>query len=198
MQDYQSMIRSWGAANKGDLETHVHQWQRMKQADETPVANDVPFTKQRVARAEASLNAEAGAWRTELEELEHQYENALSHLLTDAQREMRPLPRRPTSIDLVDTLMTYVILAIGGLLLLGLLTRTACLAGALFLLSVVSMQPFWVSEAIPTYNQLVEMFALLTLATTHVGRWGGLDFFVHNLIFGSRTGDEGQTDASDS
>ena len=43
----------------------------------------------------------------------------------------------------------------------------ACVAGAAFLLSVVMMQPFWVSEAQPTFNQYVEMFALLTLATTH-------------------------------
>jgi hypothetical protein len=68
----------------------------------------------------------------------------------------------------------------------------------LFLMSVVSMQPFWVSEAIPTYNQLVEMFALVALATTHVGRWGGLDFFVHNWIFARSRCDERQTDAFDS
>ncbi|MEX0978562.1 MAG: hypothetical protein WDZ48_06910, partial [Pirellulales bacterium] len=97
-----------------------------------------------------------------------------------------------------DTVMTYVILAIGALLLLGLLTRTACIAGALFLLSVVSMQPFWVSEAIPTYNQLVEMFALLMLATTHVGRWGGLDFFVHHLVFGREPATKGTSDVSES
>ena len=45
-------------------------------------------------------------------------------------------------------------------------------------------QPPWVPGAITTLfpYQLVEMLALLTLATTAVGRWGGLDFFVHFLI----------------
>ena len=104
----------------------------------------------------------------------------------------------PTSISQVDATMTYVIMAVGALLLLGLFTRTACVVGALFLMSVVSMQPFWVSEALPTYNQLVEMFALLTLATTHVGRWAGLDFFVHHFITGRTVATKGNSDAFES
>jgi len=81
-------------------------------------------------------------------------------------------------------------------LLLGLFTRVACVAGALFLLSVVLMQPFWVSDALPTYNQYVEMVALLALATTPVGRWAGLDYFLHKLVAGKAT--KGQPDAIDS
>jgi uncharacterized membrane protein YphA (DoxX/SURF4 family) len=78
-----------------------------------------------------------------------------------------------------------VILAVGTLLLVGLFTRLACVVGAVFLLSVVMMQPFWVSDAAPTFNQYVEMFALITLATTQVGRWAGLDYFVHRLLAGA-------------
>ena len=137
-------------------------------------------------------------WRGELSGLEGEYENSLSDLLTDEQRGIQPLPPMPTAIASVDMVMTYVILAIGVLLLLGLFSRTACLAGAAFLLSVVMTQPFWVSDAQPTFNQLVEMFALLALATTHVGRWGGLDFFVHHLIFGRADATKGTTDVSDS
>ena len=89
--------------------------------------------------------------------------------------------------------MTYVILGIGLLLLVGLFTRLACVAGAAFLLSVVMMQPFWVSETAPTFNQYVEMFALLTLATTRVGRWAGLDFFLAQLF--DRSSSKGKNDA---
>ena len=70
------------------------------------------------------------------------------------------------------------------------------MAGAVFLLSVVLMQPFWVSDALPTYNQWVEMFALLMLATTRVGRWAGLDYFIGNLIWGSTS--KGTIDVSKS
>jgi uncharacterized membrane protein YphA (DoxX/SURF4 family) len=69
-------------------------------------------------------------------------------------------------------------------LIVGLFTRLACVLGAAFLVSVVLTQPFWVTEATPTFNQWVEMLALLTLATTHVGKWGGLDFFISALFGG--------------
>ncbi len=196
--EYQGEVRSWGGRNRDELENHIHQWQRKETASQDPEAGDVPFRQQRVATSQRELTAEADGWRGELSGLEGEYENSLSDLLTDEQRGIQPLPPMPTAIASVDMVMTYVILAIGVLLLLGLFSRTACLAGAAFLLSVVMTQPFWVSDAQPTFNQLVEMFALLALATTHVGRWGGLDFFVHHLIFGRADATKGTTDVSDS
>lgn len=197
-RDYQAKVRSWQRANKDALEAHVHQWQRMQRGRQTPDASDVPFRGQRLAAMKAALLAEASSWRAELTLLERDYENALTGLLTQEQRNSGPMPRPMIPIDLLDAVMTYAILGIGVLLLLGLFTRTACLAGAMFLLSVVMTQPFWVSESQPTFNQFVEMLALVTLATTHVGRWSGLDFFAHNLIFGRRPATKGKTDESES
>jgi hypothetical protein len=31
-------------------------------------------------------------------------------------------------------------------------------------------------------KEFIEMMCCLVLATTPVGRWGGLDFFIHNLL----------------
>ncbi len=197
-REFQALVRSWGNARREELANHVHQWRRARGVEKLPDAEDVPFRKQRLATNHAALKAEATGWRTELLALELDHETTLGELLTAQQRDMGPLPRARTSIDQVDDMMTYVIMGVGGLLLLGLFTRTACLAGAAFLMSVVSMQPFWVSEALPTYNQLVEMFALLALATTHVGRWGGLDFFVHYFIFGRTAATKGNSDVSQS
>ncbi|HEX5442339.1 MAG TPA: hypothetical protein VFW87_00860 [Pirellulales bacterium] len=182
--DYQAQLRSWGGTHKDELETHVHQWQRTEKAAESPDAADVPFRKQRVAQSHAALAGEASSWQAELKAIEREYHNALDDVLTPAQQESGTMPRPPTAIARIDTVMTCAILGIGGLLLLGLFTRAACVAGAVFLLSVAMTQPFWVSGAQPTFNQFVEMFALLTLATTRVGRWAGLDFFVHNVFFG--------------
>ncbi len=190
--EYQAKVRSWAGGLRDELADHVHQWQRKDASGEAPDAGDVPFRKNRLATSQATLGAEAAGWKAELSSLEREYESALADLLTSEQRQMRPLPRPATEIDLVDSVMTYVVLIIGVLLLLGLFTRTASLAGAVFLLSVVLTQPFWVCDALPTYNQFVEMFALLMLATTHVGRWAGLDFFVHHLIFGRARSDERQ------
>lgn len=198
LRDYQARLRSWGSANRDALETHVHQWRRMQSIRQAPDAVDVPFRSRRLADMAAALAAETRAWRAELADLERDYDGALGGLLSADQRGLSPVGRAMTSIDLVDAVMTYAILGIGLLLLVGLLTRTACAAGALFLLSVVMMQPFWVSQTQPTFNQYVEMFALVTLATTHVGRWCGLDFFVHNLVLRRQEATKGKTDESES
>ena len=194
---YQQELRGWAGEQTDALAAHVHQWQRKEAAKEAPAA-DVPFQKERAATSQSSLTAEAAGWLGQLRELEHDYDKSLRELLNDDQRTRPALARERTSIDVVDAIMTYAILGIGVLLILGLFTRLACFAGAAFLLSVVMMQPFWVSETAPTFNQYVEMFALLTLATTHVGRWCGLDFFVHNLLAGANRQSKGTSDVSQS
>jgi hypothetical protein len=68
--------------------------------------------------------------------------------------------------------------------LAGLLTRSACVAGAGFLLLFFLAMPAfpWLLENpkaeghyLYLNKNIIEMFALLTLATTRSGRWLGLD-----------------------
>ncbi|MEX2112764.1 MAG: hypothetical protein WD845_06230 [Pirellulales bacterium] len=193
---YQQKLRGWSGAHHDTLVTHVHEWRRNRLAAQSPAAADVPFQRDRVSQKQSLLASEARGYRTELETLEREYDNALAGLLDVEERREPPLARPHPSIRLVDGMMTWFILAVGALLLLGLFTRAACAAGALFLLSVVMMQPFWVSDALPTYNQYVEMVALLALATTPVGRWAGLDYFLHKAVAGNAT--KGQSNAIDS
>jgi uncharacterized membrane protein YphA (DoxX/SURF4 family) len=192
LEQYRARLEDWAEANEEAAATHIHQWQRKEAAREMPAGN-LPFQKKRTTEKQSQLTGEMNGWLAELKVVERGYENALNDLLSDDDRAQRPLPRPSTSLDTIDGVMTYGILGIGLLLLVGLFTRLACLAGALFLLSVVMMQPFWVSETMPTYNQWVEMFALLTLATTPVGRWAGLDFFLAHLFWGSSS-TKGKTD----
>ena len=61
-----------------------------------------------------------------------------------------------------------------------------------FLVSVLLTQPPWptifphappvVGHALIVDKNFVEMVAMLVLATTAVGRWGGLDFFNHRWL----------------
>lgn len=193
MHDYQAELRSWAAANKEALATHVHEWRRKESTAGAPAA-EMPFQRKRMAEKQATLAGEAAGWKADLKALQQKYEDALE----DAVGADQAMPRSPSSIEIVDATMTYGILAIGLLLLLGLFTRVACVAGAVFLLSVVMMQPFWVSEALPTFNQYVEMLALLTLATTQVGRWAGLDFFLAQFVSRPCCSSKGKTDVSES
>ena len=88
--------------------------------------------------------------------------------------------------------MTYGLTAIGLCLMLGLCTRLAALGGAMFMLFVVCTQPAWpgiyppdlpqIGHALLVNKDFVEMLALLVVAATAAGRWGGLDRFIYNLM----------------
>ncbi len=97
-----------------------------------------------------------------------------------------------TRMELLDFLVTYGLTAIGVCLMIGFCTRLAALGGAAFLVFVLLTQPPWptiyppapevVGHALLVDKNFVEMIALLVLAATAVGQWGGLDFFVYRWI----------------
>ena len=64
------------------------------------------------------------------------------------------------------------------LLVLGLFTRVAAIAGGAFLISVIASQPPFVPSASDVNYQIVLLLGLLVVAAVGAGRWGGLDFFV--------------------
>jgi uncharacterized membrane protein YphA (DoxX/SURF4 family) len=116
----------------------------------------------------------------------HAYDKRLDDMAPDD-----PLPQsvsRPvgawTLLDWSDAIVKYGLVAVGACLLVGFLTRTACLAGALFLLSFfLAMPPLpWLPESpraeghyLYINKNIIEMTALMALATMRTGRWAGLD-----------------------
>lgn len=87
-----------------------------------------------------------------------------------------------------DFSVRYGLTAVGICLILGLFTRTSCVAGAGFLtLFYLAMMPLpWLPENpkaeghyLYINKNIIEMLALLALATTASGRWVGLDGLVH-------------------
>jgi uncharacterized membrane protein YphA (DoxX/SURF4 family) len=74
--------------------------------------------------------------------------------------------------------VSWSLVTIGACLVVGLLTKFNAVGGALFLASVIASQPFWVPGAQATYNQWVELAALLAIAALPIGGWSGLDFFL--------------------
>lgn len=140
------------------------------------------------------LKSDINRMRTQLlADLQKPLIDSLATVLTDEQKKKGPvtdLPeeKRPwyvkTRVEWIDWITRYGLTAVGACLLLGLFTRTACLAGAAFLLLFyLSMPPWpWVPEnprAEGHYlfinKNLIELLALLALATTRSGRWAGLD-----------------------
>ena len=74
--------------------------------------------------------------------------------------------------------------------MLGLFTRLSALGGAAFMLFIVLSHPSYPGVYPPDVPQLghallvnkdfIEMISLLVIASTSLGRWTGMDFFLHN------------------
>jgi len=130
--------------------------------------------------------------RADIDEQTAELKKALASVLTSEQQKMEPLPepvqrrwseRNP--LQWIDWLTRWGLTVIGACLLLGLLTRLACLGGAGFLLLVVAAIPplLWLSPDIQMdgYKNILEMLALFALATTRSGRWFGVDGLIQFL-----------------
>lgn len=136
------------------------------------------------------LKKQAAEAVAEIRNLEQQYRTALLEIVDEADRETYGSPFSPRMLAWINFFTKYGIMAIGVCLVLGLFTRLAAFGAGMFLASVIVMSPLDALVALPLGGgppQLpkyvfVEMLAALTLATTAVGRWGGLDFFIHYLI----------------
>ena len=95
-------------------------------------------------------------------------------------------------IEQLAFLLTWSLAAIGLCLMLGLFTRPAALGGACFMLFVVLSQPAYpgvypvdppqMGHALLVNKDFIEMIALLVIASSSLGRWTGMDFFIHNFL----------------
>jgi uncharacterized membrane protein YphA (DoxX/SURF4 family) len=101
------------------------------------------------------------------------------------------VPAPWTSLDVLNALTMYGLVAIGGCLILGLMTPLAALSAAGFLAMIYFSMPPWPGlppnpraegHYLIVSKNLVELIACLVVATTPNGHWIGLDA----LVFGAR------------
>ncbi len=69
---------------------------------------------------------------------------------------------------------------VGVLLIIGLFTRVAALAGAGFLFSIILTQWPGAPGALPVYYQTIEMLGMLVLAAMAAGQFAGLDYVLYS------------------
>jgi uncharacterized membrane protein YphA (DoxX/SURF4 family) len=152
-----------------------------------------PFTSERLnadraklAKTRMELLAIAAAPLVELD--------AAAQKLADVdQMRAGPLDGLPSQTCLLDWMTAWGLTAIGLGLIFGLFTRTASLAAAAFLAMFYLAMPPWPGVPEPSLTEghyflvnknLIEMIAVLALASLPTGQWFGLDPWVGRHVTG--------------
>jgi uncharacterized membrane protein YphA (DoxX/SURF4 family) len=118
--------------------------------------------------------------------LESDFKQEARKLLTPEQLARGPVPEPLTEQQRIDHTTIWALLAIGGLLMVGLGTRVSAIAGAVLLLSFYLAIPPWpgvedlMESAGPEHSyiinkNLIEVLALLAIAAMPTGQWFGVD-----------------------
>ncbi len=193
---YQKALATYLTENR---DTIVGYFTSLKQLDEDRVKgnNGAPHIQKRLWDRQQELRKEVDGWLSALDTMSQRYMDDLTRGLKDDQLARGPVrsswnPLNWTRIEQINFAVTYSLSAIGLCLMLGFCTRLAALGGAGFMFFVVLTQPSWptiyppappvVGHALIINKDFVEMVALLLLATTAAGRWGGLDVFLYHWI----------------
>ncbi|MCS6850422.1 MAG: hypothetical protein NZ700_04550 [Gemmataceae bacterium] len=172
--------------------------QRALQIQDRELATFGPSVNAKLREAKAEANRLRAELRHDLNAQTEEMKKLLATIKLTAEQLAKgpvPEPAQPgvwelDRLGLVDFVTRWGIFLVGCCLLLGLLTRTACLVGAGFLLLFyLAMPPFpGVPENLRAEGHylyvnknLIEMLALLALATTRSGRWLGLDAWLQFL-----------------
>lgn len=193
-------VGDWFEINKEPLRKHADSWEKLLLVKATPASSSLPYQEKRAWDKQTELRAEAEGWGKEITAIFHGLDSDLADLATVEQLQRGAPEPLANPMAGMDMFMTASILAIGFCLVVGLFTRAAAIGGAVFLLTIVLAQPAWptiyppapppVGHALLINKEFIEMVALLLLACTAVGQWGGLDFFIHQLFvrpfFGKR------------
>ena len=178
-----------------DIQVYFAALDRFEKSKKT--SPDTAFQRKRDRDTMTKLRGEAKAWLSELDARQSAYKAALRDLAPTAGGVRDPFaaswnPLEWPQMEQIQFAITWGLTAIGVCLMLGFCTRPAALGGGLFMLSVVLSQPSYpgvipadppqLGHALLVNKDFIEMLALFLLATTHVGRWGGLDYFLDHCL----------------
>ncbi len=180
--------------------------EKLRRAQDNAEVQEVPYGRKRTWNKHRELMSQSAGWIAQVESIEDSYYQDLRTLLDTSQLARGTWNEPPDLLARLDRIVAWFILAVGACLIAGLFTRAAAFGGGVFLISLIGAQPEWPTiyppappssgHALLVNKEFVEMLALFALATTRVGRWGGLDFFVHYLLVRPFFG-RGKNDATD-
>ena len=165
--------------NKEEMVQYRKSQEVIDSAAADPTVTAIPSLNSHLDRNRSEISQLSARLVTPVRDYWYSLELQLHNLRNEQQKQKRKIPVLSVPATMIDHIVPYFTLIVGGLLLMGLFSRMASLAGALFLLMVIATQPPWVAEAMPVHSQLIEACGLLVIAGTGAGRLAGLDFFIH-------------------
>jgi uncharacterized membrane protein YphA (DoxX/SURF4 family) len=158
-------LTGWLASIEPDLTAYRLEVARLAAMERKPGAAAIPFERERVTKKRNELAGQAAGWMKDAEGIRAKLVAAWdAQLGSDADR------RRASVVEPSPLWKACLVL--------GVLVKFNAMGGATFLASVLATQPFWVPGAQATYDQWVELAALLVIAALPAGGWSGLDYFL--------------------
>jgi uncharacterized membrane protein YphA (DoxX/SURF4 family) len=172
-------LSDYVASIDDDLAAYRLEVQRLAGMAGKPGATAIPFERERLAKKRNELTGQANGWMASAaaigRKLVAEWDGQLA---SDAERRRVAAAIEPSPLWKADRFVSWSLVTIGACLVLGILVKFNAMGAAMFLLSVIASQPFWVAGAQSTYDQWVELAALLAIAALPIGGWSGLEYFL--------------------
>ena len=183
---YSERLRSFLAENRTEILAYFRGADRLRGFDKdgttrTDVLYGVASLYDQTQQISRERTSAARPWLEQVNAMWDGVETEINGLAVETQvsrgsvRLERPWAPRFSALQIINRVVPWFDTLVGVLLVLGLFTRWAALAGALFLAGVISTQPPFVMGSTPTIYQLVELVGLLVLLATGAGRLAGFD-----------------------
>lgn len=201
---YLASLRAGAADTEADIAAFIKSLERFRESKK--LLNNAPYEEKRRFEAKMKYRAEGDKWTGMLEKVgaglesdlnrlaESKFAGKSGNIVTAPEKGVfyyLPNPFVKTQMRAMDLAVMYGLSAIGLCMILGFCNRLACLGGAVFLVNVV-MTTFPVPGVYPPLptavgnflfvsKDVIELIAMLFLASIPAGRWGGLDYFLWNF-----------------
>lgn len=181
---WEEQLRWYMAANEEKILEYFHGLDRRAKNRADNARQSVESLRGQADKVESEISAAAAPWLAQINALWQGYDDALNALATPEQQQSRltigKLEPGFLNTNLIDKVIPWFDALVGALLIVGLCTRLASLAGAGFLFSIVLTQWPGAPGAQPTYYQTIEMLGMLVLAATAAGQFAGLDYVLYS------------------
>ena len=170
-------LKDYVAPLAEDLADYRLQRQRLVAMEQGSGATEIPFIRERIAKKRRELAAQSSGWMKDAAAIGQKLVIEWDASCSAADKLRVAAAVGKNSLWKTDRFVSWSLLTIGLCLTLGILTKFNAMGGVFFLLSVIAAQPFWVIGAQATYDQWVELSALLVIAALPTGGWSGFDYY---------------------